>query len=143
MVKASTSCQVIAYPLEKQILSSQDTEKIGVSLGKSYCCGTRRRILWCDPRNLEWKKVKPARPVDYDIGKLCSNSAGNIVIYWNKQLDDIEGNVELWCAEISVERRKGGEVWGKCEWSDAVVKLYPDFSHAYTVEVLYDASVYV
>ncbi|CAN6986661.1 unnamed protein product [Brassica rapa subsp. trilocularis] len=47
MVKASTSCQVIAYPLEKQILSSQDTEKIGVSLGKSYtvvvlageCCG--------------------------------------------------------------------------------------------------------
>ncbi|KAL0834535.1 hypothetical protein Bca101_086424 [Brassica carinata] len=117
MVKASTSCQVIAYPLEKQILSSQDTEKIGVSLGKSYCCGTRRRIL-------------------------C-NSAGNIVIYWNKQLDDIEGNVELWCAEISVERRKGGEVWGKCEWSDAVVKLYPDFSHAYTVEVLYDASVYV
>ncbi|CAN6913640.1 unnamed protein product [Brassica oleracea] len=45
MVKASTSCQVMAYPLEKQILSSQDTEKIGVSLGKSYCCGTRRRIL--------------------------------------------------------------------------------------------------
>nr|VDC74747.1 unnamed protein product [Brassica rapa] len=36
MVKSSTSCQVIAYPLEKQILSSQDTEKIGVSLGKSY-----------------------------------------------------------------------------------------------------------
>lgn len=161
MVKSSTSCQVIAYPLEKQILSSQDTEKIGVSLGKSYCCGTRRRILWCDPRNLEWKKVKvqeeldylfwgwvhrwgkPARPVDFDIGKLCSNSAGNIVIFWNKQLDDIEGNVELWCAEISVERRKGGEVWGKCEWSDAVVKLYPDFSHAYTVEVLYAASVYV
>ncbi|KAH0901838.1 hypothetical protein HID58_041341 [Brassica napus] len=120
----------------------------GISLGetnskqpghrKDWCVIGKELLLWYSPEN-----IVPARPVDFDIGKLCSNSAGNIVIFWNKQLDDIEGNVELWCAEISVERRKGGEVWGKCEWSDAVVKLYPDFSHAYTVEVLYAASVYV
>ncbi|WZZ25177.1 hypothetical protein YC2023_008578 [Brassica napus] len=136
----------------------------GISLGetnskqpghrKDWCVIGKELLLWYSPENiveeldyLFWGWVhrwgKPARPVDFDIGKLCSNSAGNIVIFWNKQLDDIEGNVELWCAEISVERRKGGEVWGKCEWSDAVVKLYPDFSHAYTVEVLYAASVYV
>ncbi|XP_048599585.1 putative F-box/kelch-repeat protein At3g24610 [Brassica napus] len=99
----------------------------GISLGETNSKQPGHRKDWCV------------------IGKelLLCNSAGNIVIFWNKQLDDIEGNVELWCAEISVERRKGGEVWGKCEWSDAVVKLYPDFSHAYTVEVLYAASVYV
>ncbi|KAF2587103.1 hypothetical protein F2Q70_00034786 [Brassica cretica] len=113
----------------------------GISLGetnskqpghrKDWCVIGKELLLWYSPEN-----IVPARPVDFDIGKLCSNSAGNIVIFWNKQLDDIEGNVELWCAEISVERRKGGEVWGKCEWSDAVVKLYPDFSHAYTVEFM-------
>ncbi|RIA04954.1 hypothetical protein BRARA_K00765 [Brassica rapa] len=96
-------------------------------IGKElYCRGTRGRILWCDPRNLEWKRVKGWEELDY--------------LFWCWQLDDIEGNVELWCAEIYVERRKGGEVWGKCEWSDAVVKLYPDFSHAYTVEMVLSKS---
>ncbi|KAH0941546.1 hypothetical protein HID58_001183 [Brassica napus] len=101
-------------------------------IGKElYCRGTRGRILWCDPRNLEWKRVKGWEELDY--------------LFWC-WLDDIEGNVELWCAEIYVERRKGGEVWGKCEWSDAVVKLYPEFLISHThipLRSYMPASVYV
>ncbi|CAN8315334.1 unnamed protein product [Cochlearia groenlandica] len=28
---------------------------------------------------------------------------------------------EVWFAEISLERRKGGEIWGNVEWSDHVM----------------------
>ncbi|EOA14519.1 hypothetical protein CARUB_v10027748mg [Capsella rubella] len=27
----------------------------------------------------------------------------------------------IWCAEISIERRQGGEIWGKVEWRDTVI----------------------
>ncbi|KAF3558124.1 hypothetical protein F2Q69_00011860 [Brassica cretica] len=28
---------------------------------------------------------------------------------------------KIWCAEISLERRLGGEIWGKVEWCDPVL----------------------
>jgi len=47
-----------------------------------------------------------------------------------------------WCAEISVERGDGGEIWGKIVWSGAVYKLDP-LSHSFSVKVLHSASVHV
>lgn len=132
-----------------------------------YCRGTHGRILWCEPDELDWKEVKgleelqqsisgsrqvlhtlnPCRAlhctptnVKYDINRLCSNSAGNIVIFWNAHLEDPE-SLEFLSAEISVERR-GSEIWGKIEWSDAIFKLDPR-SHSYSIKVLYSASVHV
>ncbi|ESQ51520.1 hypothetical protein EUTSA_v10017832mg [Eutrema salsugineum] len=32
-----------------------------------------------------------------------------------------ERTTETWCAEISLERRQGGEIWGKVEWFDHVL----------------------
>ncbi|ESQ29937.1 hypothetical protein EUTSA_v10011944mg [Eutrema salsugineum] len=132
-------------------------------IGKElYCRGTRGRILWCDDsRSLDWKEVKgleelrvkhlcgrrhrwgrPTTCVNYDITKLCTNSAGNIVIFWNKQLHDVEGSLELWSAEISVERRDGGEIWGKTEWSGAVYSLNPLSDSSFSVQVLFSGSVF-
>ncbi|ESQ27961.1 hypothetical protein EUTSA_v10019855mg [Eutrema salsugineum] len=105
------------------------------ALGKLlYCRDSRGRILWCEPHELDWKQVKgleelqhlsrssastqvsyPLKPCSgttsfqYDICRLCSNSAGNIVIFWNAYL----GGLELWSAEISMEKREGCEIWGK------------------------------
>ncbi|CAL9228257.1 unnamed protein product [Arabidopsis halleri] len=133
--------------------------------GKLLYCrgGTRGRILWCQHDELDWKEVKgleelqlylsgtryifrrtsDKRPsktqVKYDISKLCTNSAGNIVIFWNAHIGDSE-SMELWSAEISMERREGGEIWGKIEWSNAVFKLDP-LSNSYSVKVLFSASV--
>ncbi|EOA18666.1 hypothetical protein CARUB_v10007242mg [Capsella rubella] len=132
-----------------------------------FCRGTRGRILWCQPDELDWKEVKgleelqlhlsgfryifsyifigDQRPtktiVKYDISKLSSNSAGNIVVFWNAHLADSE-SMGLWSAEISVERREGGEIWGKIEWSNAVFNLGP-LSDSYSVNVLFSASVRV
>jgi len=130
-----------------------------------YCRATRGRILWCQPDELDWKEVKgleqlqlylsgtryifrrtsDKRPsktnVKYDIRKISSNSAGNIVIFGNAHIGDPEC-VELWSAEISMERREGGEIWGKIEWSNVVFKLDP-LSNSYSVDVLFSASVHL
>ncbi|CAN7109419.1 unnamed protein product [Brassica rapa subsp. narinosa] len=104
-------------------------------IGKElYCRGTRGRILWCDPRNLEWKRVKgweeldylfwcwvhrwgkPARPVEFDIGKLCSNSAGTLSYSETSSLTILRG---MWSFGVlrfmwrdAREERFGGSVSG-------------------------------
>ncbi|ESQ28448.1 hypothetical protein EUTSA_v10019497mg, partial [Eutrema salsugineum] len=130
-----------------------------------YCVGAHGSILWCEPDVLDWKEVKglenlkksfsgsrdvlfnpgprlycPPRMVKSEISRLGSNSSGNIVIFWNARLKNPDG-LELCSAEISVERREGGDIWGKIEWSGALFKLGP-LSHSYG-EVLYSASVFV
>ncbi|CAN7054038.1 unnamed protein product [Brassica rapa subsp. trilocularis] len=135
-----------------------------------YCRGTRGRILWCEPDELDWKEVKglaelqesfcgsrhvmdygkkvyePCKPtktdIKYDISKLCCNSAGNIVIFWNTQLEYPEG-LELRSAEISLERHVEGEIWGKIEWSAYPTILRDDpLSYSFSLKVLYSAPVY-
>ncbi|KAL1188885.1 F-box/kelch-repeat protein SKIP6 [Cardamine amara subsp. amara] len=128
-----------------------------------YCRGPRGGILWCEPDELDWAElrgldklrlsilfgIRDAIPDDvqqatkmkvrYDITKLCSNSAGNIVIFWNAHRGDPE-SLELWSAEISVEKRNRGQVWGKILWSAPVFQLDP-LSHLYSIKLLYSASV--
>ncbi|XP_010445231.1 PREDICTED: putative F-box/kelch-repeat protein At3g24610 [Camelina sativa] len=110
-----------------------------------YCRGTRGRILWCEPDELNWKEMKGLEELQdshygsrrsFKINKLCSNSAGNIVIFWNSE------SLDLWSAEISMERREGGEIWGKIEWSDVVFEVDPSSHSSYGVKVLYSAFVY-
>ncbi|KAG2279621.1 hypothetical protein Bca52824_050841 [Brassica carinata] len=121
-----------------------------------FCRGTRGRILWCDPEDgFDWKEVKgledfqdsfcgSVQPwglgktkVQYDINKLCTDPAGNIVIFWNNP-----DSLELWSAVISLESCNGGlEIKGKIEWSGAVFKLDPLSKSSYSVNVLYSAYV--
>ncbi|ESQ54856.1 hypothetical protein EUTSA_v10027538mg [Eutrema salsugineum] len=130
-----------------------------------YCFTSRGRILWCEPDELDWKEVKGLDAVDwskyglaanngaqdaklacklqmilYGFCKLSSNSRGNIVVFWKVHYpdDDITERLELWCAEISLDRRKGGEVWGKIEWADVVSQLGP---RSFTVKVWCSVSV--
>ncbi|KAL0817623.1 hypothetical protein Bca101_074067 [Brassica carinata] len=99
-----------------------------------FCRGTCGRILWCEPSELLWKPVMGLEE-HYDICRLSTNSAGNIVIFWNSHLRQ----TWLWSAEISL-RREQGEIWGKMEWSDAVFKL-DSLSHS--SKILFSASVLV
>ncbi|ESQ38565.1 hypothetical protein EUTSA_v10029391mg, partial [Eutrema salsugineum] len=95
-----------------------------------FCHGTGGKILWCLPKEFDWKEVKGLEklqyyiPWGYDISKLCINSAENkIVIFWKARPQGPE-IMELRSAEISVGERRGPEeweVWGKIEWIGAVL----------------------
>ncbi|XP_010419067.2 PREDICTED: F-box/kelch-repeat protein SKIP6-like [Camelina sativa] len=109
-----------------------------------FCRGTCGRILWCLPNEFDWKEVKGLKALQhsnqwgFDINRLCSNYANNIVILWNAQSEGLE-SLELWCAEISLVAREGPEgceIWGEFEWFGSIFKLDP-FSDSYSVKVLF------
>ncbi|ESQ56068.1 hypothetical protein EUTSA_v10027506mg, partial [Eutrema salsugineum] len=79
-----------------------------------------------DPKQRRWRIVKGLEDLNgYYGGKLalfypkerkepCRKRTGNIKWAW-------ETTVELWCAEIALERHQGGEIWGKVQWCDVVI----------------------
>lgn len=83
------------------------------------------------------------------ISRIC-NYGGNILVFWDVVVvcdgdgddgdDDGDETLEIWCAEISLERRRGDEVWGKIEWSRAVMRTDPLL---YCSKVLHSVSVTV
>ena len=118
-----------------------------------YCCVTGGRILWCQASELEWhepnvikwrevmglKDLKDtlcaSKLVNYGWGLLeeqlddllpghkLSNSGPNMLLFWDVHAP---GKLEIWCAEISLQRRKEkGEIWGNLEWSEVVTTLVP------------------
>ncbi|CAA7055266.1 unnamed protein product [Microthlaspi erraticum] len=47
---------------------------------------------------------------------LLAEHGGNLVVLW----DEFAGEDEkkIWCAEVSLERRSNGQVWGHIKWYD-------------------------
>ncbi|KAJ4879432.1 hypothetical protein Rs2_36486 [Raphanus sativus] len=60
--------------------------------------------------------------------RLINSGGGNMVLFWDHFVD--MDRLEIWCAEISLERRQdegggGDEIWGKTEWSNVVMTFEP------------------
>ncbi|KAF8052592.1 hypothetical protein N665_1540s0014 [Sinapis alba] len=98
------------------------------------------------------KKSKFARIRDLEDlipgARLINSGGGNIVLFWDHFMDmdhfiDMD-RLEIWCAEISLERRQGegggggDEIWGKTEWSSVVMTFEPWRNH---YKVLHSVSV--
>ncbi|CAH2048139.1 unnamed protein product [Thlaspi arvense] len=87
-----------------------------------FCHDSRhRRILWCLPRDLDWKEVKGLQELrGYDICKLCTNRAGKVFIFWK-----VPQTLELWSAPISLRQREtpeGLELSGDIDWYRALLQ---------------------
>ncbi|ESQ46287.1 hypothetical protein EUTSA_v10000490mg [Eutrema salsugineum] len=64
-------------------------------------------------------------------GFKLSISGGKIVIFWERLVEENENpkSRQIWCAEITVERRKGGQIWGMVQWSNPVFTIDPSLFH--------------
>ncbi|CAN7035200.1 unnamed protein product, partial [Brassica rapa subsp. trilocularis] len=58
--------------------------------------------------------------------RLINSGGGNMVLFWDHLSTD---SLEIWCAEISLEKRQGDEIWGKIEWSSVVMTFEPWPNH--------------
>ncbi|VVB10403.1 unnamed protein product [Arabis nemorensis] len=70
-------------------------------------------------------------------GFKLTKSGGNIVIFWDLL---VEETLQIWCAEISLERRDGGQIWGTFQSSDVVLTIDPPLN---CFQVLYSVNVNV
>ncbi|KAL9290801.1 putative F-box domain, kelch-type beta propeller [Arabidopsis thaliana] len=82
---------------------------------------TDRRIEWYDSEKRLWTTLK-------GVEKLRSFSRVNLVNYGGKMavvsVEYVFGKKEakIWCAEIAIEKRQTGEIWGMLEWLDIVFR---------------------
>ncbi|KAJ0097351.1 hypothetical protein Patl1_27574 [Pistacia atlantica] len=53
-------------------------------------------------------------------GATMANVGGKLVVVWEGRGGS---EVEVWCAEIDVERGEGGELWGRILWCNVVLKV--------------------
>ncbi|KAG2327624.1 hypothetical protein Bca52824_010352 [Brassica carinata] len=71
-----------------------------------------------DPNQKSWRVVEGVE--ELLAMTICSKwprtvrYGGNLALVFRR-------SGEIWCAEISLERRHRGEIWGKVEWCDEIL----------------------
>lgn len=108
---------------------------------------SRSRLVHFGVQIVNWyHKFKHQFSEDKDLAallpgaRLCT-SAGNMLLFWDEM---VPGNIQkIWCAEISLETRRQGEIWGNVEWSRAVMTVDDDdpFARPGRCKVLHSVSV--
>ncbi|ESQ51525.1 hypothetical protein EUTSA_v10016945mg [Eutrema salsugineum] len=84
-----------------------------------YYDGDENKIRAYDPKQKCWSVVKGLEKLlPETIDPWWSETVsygGKLTLFFRK----VEMQTsEIWCAEIALERRQGGEIWGKVEWCD-------------------------
>ncbi|KFK30529.1 hypothetical protein AALP_AA7G274300 [Arabis alpina] len=75
------------------------------------------------PRKVSlWKELKGVDGLpDFRVQKISKmvDLGGKIAVLWEEyEYTQYCKEVRIWCAEVSLERRDGDEIWGKVEWLD-------------------------
>ncbi|CAA7038088.1 unnamed protein product [Microthlaspi erraticum] len=73
---------------------------------KKRCWGVVNGLEEAEKRNSWWSDTV--------------NYGGKLALFF-PELELERRTRQIWCAEISLERRQGGEVWGKVEWCDQIM----------------------
>ncbi|CAA7024364.1 unnamed protein product [Microthlaspi erraticum] len=80
-----------------------------------YRLNNKRSIDWYDSREKVWK---PLKGLDIIWPRLIGSGhvkltdyGGKLVLLWEEYV-----NRKIWCAEIAIDRRQKGEIWGMLEW---------------------------
>ncbi|CAH8264170.1 unnamed protein product [Arabidopsis lyrata] len=90
-----------------------------------YCIDPRlgHQIVVYDPNELVWRPVKGAYVLPDFCYNQCkmANFGGKLVILGSVK-SSLHGLEDVWCLEIALEKRQGGEIWGKVDSLAIVLK---------------------
>lgn len=151
LVRASLSCaQRLYYACLKRGFHCNN-RCVVVAIEKNDWCKTRvsrGTLVFSDlkltspwPRTME-SQTRVAGLEEMSSNKLITvlNSSGGgrrVTVWWHKM--GFWNQTSLWCAEISLERRTDGVIWGVVEWSENVFTLpYPHFFFGQTAIVTHE-----
>ncbi|XP_023633720.1 putative F-box/kelch-repeat protein At4g34170 [Capsella rubella] len=86
-----------------------------------YCFGVTK-IRWYDPkervcRTLLGLEGLPTLPCVGHV--ILANYGGKLMILWEEYVFADEKKM-IWCAEIAIDKRHNGQIWGTVEWFDNV-----------------------
>ncbi|RIA04723.1 hypothetical protein BRARA_K01013 [Brassica rapa] len=99
-----------------------------------YCSNSDGLVTWCEAHKWEspetevvaWREIQELDQVL--PGHKLSNSGPNLLIFWDVLVPPHK--LEIWCAEISLVRRKETcEIRGNIVWSQVVITLDPPPHH--------------
>ncbi|XP_010480644.1 PREDICTED: F-box/kelch-repeat protein At5g38670-like [Camelina sativa] len=86
------------------------------------------KIIWYDTEVSRWRVLKglvglPVFPFDYK-GIRLADYGGKMVVLWHERYPHGDSlKKTIWCAEITLEKRKCGEIWGEVEWVDHLLTI--------------------
>ncbi|XP_020873539.1 F-box/kelch-repeat protein At4g23580 [Arabidopsis lyrata subsp. lyrata] len=98
-----------------------------------YCCNRNGNgmIDWYDSEKKVWATLKGLKRLPKLYGNVkLADYGGKMMVLW-KRVSYVmtRKKTKIWCAEITIEKRKDGEIWGILEWFDVVYKANVDELH--------------
>lgn len=92
--------------------------------GVLYCYDYLGNIRGFDVKEKVWKELKGVEKglPRFLCGATMANFGGKLVVVWEGKGGGGK-EMEIWCAEIEVEKGRDGELWGKIEWVDVVLNV--------------------
>ncbi|CAH8387607.1 unnamed protein product [Eruca vesicaria subsp. sativa] len=90
-----------------------------------------------DPKQKCWGVVKGLEGLLAEMGRLYWSKTAcfgrELALYFRQTGEEPS---KMWCAEISLEKRQGGEIWGTIEWCDQVIDAAGPFDFRVFVSVM-------
>lgn len=74
-----------------------------------------------DPKERVWEGVSGVLGLCHDGSWSYTTSYGKKLAVFFHKVDLLSKTTEIWCAEIALEKREGGKMWGKVECYDLVL----------------------
>ncbi|XP_010449458.1 PREDICTED: F-box/kelch-repeat protein At4g19870-like [Camelina sativa] len=110
---------IATFPMSKCVIENI-SYSYGLQLQGNNGC------WWYDIKSDEWKEVKGLESLKDKYKRSRGNAkvvsfGGNLLLLWEECTNSNPNyRKKIWCAEIGLEKRDGGEVWGIVEWVDVV-----------------------
>lgn len=92
-----------------------------------YGCTLTGHLMWYDYECREWKHIKGLEKLreyltsGWNVPRIV-NYGGELVLMF-VDYDSEKNKTDIWCVQIALEKHVGGEIWGKIEWLNTVIKV--------------------